>query len=271
MGSLGADLKSERENRKITLAQIAADTRISLHHLQSLEDGRYNDLPGGIYNRVFLRAYCDYIGLDHKAILQRYETEIVPPSERFSRPKASPSQQNTAIRPTPILIWSLMLLLSAAVLLFGRKWIAAVFSPYFTKTPPISFQKKPAAKPTLTTSAANTMATSTNLNQAASLNAASNQQRTSQSVSIKVELTASESCWISINSDSNQSFSRLLEPGETQSFDAIEHIFLILGNAGGVQLKINGKAAKSLGKSGEVVRLLINKQNIKTFLENPTG
>ena len=48
MGSVASDLKVERERRKITLAQIAAESRISRHFLESLEEGRFSELPGGL-------------------------------------------------------------------------------------------------------------------------------------------------------------------------------------------------------------------------------
>ena len=60
---------------------------------------------------------------------------------------------------------------------------------------------------------------------------------------------------------------RILEPGEKHVFDADDRIFLILGNAGGIRLRINGKPAKQLGKAGEVVRVLVNEQSMRDLLE----
>ena len=60
---------------------------------------------------------------------------------------------------------------------------------------------------------------------------------------------------------------RILEAGEKHIFDADNRIFLIIGNAGGIHMRINGKPAKSLGKPGEVVRVLINEQSIKDLVE----
>jgi hypothetical protein len=49
----------------------------------------------------------------------------------------------------------------------------------------------------------------------------------------------------------------------------ISHI--ILGNAGGVRVKVNGKLTRPLGKSGEVVKLLINKQNLNDLIQDTVG
>jgi hypothetical protein len=62
-----------------------------------------------------------------------------------------------------------------------------------------------------------------------------------------------------------------LQPGEVQSFDAAEKFQIVLGNAGGVRLKINGKPAKPLGKPGEVLKVLINEQNLQDILDKTAG
>ena len=64
---------------------------------------------------------------------------------------------------------------------------------------------------------------------------------------------------------------RTLEPGNNPVFDANERFFLVIGNAGGIHLKINGKALKALGKPGQVVRLLINEQNMKDLIEKSSN
>jgi hypothetical protein len=74
---------------------------------------------------------------------------------------------------------------------------------------------------------------------------------------------------VSVNSDGTRVLVRLLEPGAHQTFDADDRFYIVLGNAGGVRLRINGKPARPLGKPGEVVRVLITTQNISDFLENP--
>ena len=107
MGSLAADLKTEREKRNTSLAQIAADTRISLHYLESLEEGRYGDLPGGMYNRAFLRAYCESLSLNQPEIMQRYEVEVAAPMDKLPKPRVHIPQTSSSLRLNPVLIWSL--------------------------------------------------------------------------------------------------------------------------------------------------------------------
>ena len=64
----------------------------------------------------------------------------------------------------------------------------------------------------------------------------------------------------------NRVLVKMLEPGDDLSFDAAESFYVILGNAGGVRLKINGKRAKPPGNAGEVVKMMINTENVSDLL-----
>ena len=64
MPSFGEKLKQEREKRKMTLEEISISTKIGTRMLQALEEDKFNQLPGGIFNKGFIRAYSRYVGLD---------------------------------------------------------------------------------------------------------------------------------------------------------------------------------------------------------------
>ncbi len=292
MESVGRDLKSIREERKISLAEIAQATRININYLQYLEDGRYGDLPGGMYNRAFLRAYCERLGLDAAEYLKRYEAEVAPPSEKASKNKSKKlAQDNVLFRPHPLMAWGTMLLLSVVGLYFSRAWISSVFSPYFSRSPAASLPppaspapQQPDQQPTAQSATAGTAQSPVRSDTSvpAQAGAISPPASADQTPAIKtpppppppgtirIEFHVLETCWVSVSSDGAR-VQKLLEPGEDQYFDAAERFYVILGNAGGVQMKINGRAAKPLGKSGEVVHMLINQQNIPELLVRTTG
>jgi cytoskeleton protein RodZ len=70
--SFGEKLKQEREKRKITLEQISASTKIGTRMLQALEEDKFNQLPGGIFNKGFVRAYSRAVGLDEDQAVAEY-------------------------------------------------------------------------------------------------------------------------------------------------------------------------------------------------------
>jgi cytoskeleton protein RodZ len=70
--SFGEKLKLEREKRKITLEQISSSTKIGTRMLQALEEDKFNQLPGGIFNKGFVRAYSRFVGLDEDQTVADY-------------------------------------------------------------------------------------------------------------------------------------------------------------------------------------------------------
>ena len=76
-------LATIRENRGISLAQIAESTKISVRSLEAIERGEFNKLPGGIYNTSYIRQYARAIDYDESALLSYYHqaTGTTPQSE----------------------------------------------------------------------------------------------------------------------------------------------------------------------------------------------
>jgi cytoskeletal protein RodZ len=76
MANFGEALKREREQRDIPLRDIANATKINLRYLEALEQNRFDKLPGGVFNKGFIRAYARFIGADGEALVQRYMEEM---------------------------------------------------------------------------------------------------------------------------------------------------------------------------------------------------
>lgn len=74
--SVGAMLRQARQGFGRDVNQIGAALRIRSSHLQAIEDGRYEDLPGGTYAIGFIRTYAEYLGLDGPEMVRRFKQEI---------------------------------------------------------------------------------------------------------------------------------------------------------------------------------------------------
>ena len=73
--SLCVDLRRARMTAGYELADIAAALRIRLLHLEALEEGRFEDLPGSAYAAGFLRSYCEFLGLQSNEMVERLKRE----------------------------------------------------------------------------------------------------------------------------------------------------------------------------------------------------
>jgi cytoskeletal protein RodZ len=70
--TIGEQLRLAREGRGIPLREISEQTRISIHYLEAIETNDYKRLPGGIFNRSFVKAYARYVGYDEKDAIDGY-------------------------------------------------------------------------------------------------------------------------------------------------------------------------------------------------------
>jgi cytoskeletal protein RodZ len=70
--TIGEQLRLAREGRGIPLREISDQTRISMHYLEAIETNDYKRLPGGIFNRSFVKAYARYVGYDEKEAVDAY-------------------------------------------------------------------------------------------------------------------------------------------------------------------------------------------------------
>src|SRR5579862_3314166 len=88
--TFGEKLKLERERQNITLDQISVSTKISIRLLRAIEEDNFNQLPGGIFNKGFVRAYSRVLGLDEEQTLAEFQ--------KASGNIVSPAQADTALQ-----------------------------------------------------------------------------------------------------------------------------------------------------------------------------
>ena len=125
MASFGEHLRRAREERKITLQEICATTKISSRMLQALEDERFDLLPGGIFNKGFVRAYARCVGLNEERTVAEYlaaakvagpDTDMQALSSQVSSAREVPNE------PWPISAAGLMGILAVLVALVVGGW-----------------------------------------------------------------------------------------------------------------------------------------------------
>jgi cytoskeletal protein RodZ len=94
MISLGEELKREREFREISLREISDATKINMRILEAIERDHYDILPGGIFNRNFIRAYAEFIGLDPEIAVRKYQVQTSQPEDQKLPPNLIGQDKN---------------------------------------------------------------------------------------------------------------------------------------------------------------------------------
>src|SRR5258705_12263355 len=101
MSSFGETLRRERELRQISLREIAEATKINLRYLDALERDDFRHLPGGVFNKGFVRAYAQFIGIDPESMVMAYLEEDGRQQARASRVSGAPPPAPAVPPPVP--------------------------------------------------------------------------------------------------------------------------------------------------------------------------
>ncbi len=119
--SIGEKLRLARETRGIALRDISDQTRISMRYLEAIEADDYRRLPGGIFNRSFVRAYAKFIGYDEDQAIDEYTRTLRERGETDEESSTKPykslvyTEQNRSSAMTLLLAVVILAVLSLCV------------------------------------------------------------------------------------------------------------------------------------------------------------
>lgn len=138
--TLGERLRRLREEQERSVEDVASSLRMNPKYLVALEEGRYEDLPGPVYAKQFVRQYARFLNVRENAALQQFEREYAI-SRKIHLPALIP-QSSKGPRVHPILTphgirRSFILLLAVAVLVYlGVEVVNLTSAPPLTVTAP---------------------------------------------------------------------------------------------------------------------------------------
>ena len=292
---IGAHLREARERAGITLRDVAAATKISVPALEALERNDIGRLPGGIFVRAFVRAYAKHVGLDPEDAVRRFVARF-PDAAVEESPARFEGHAETididdgqrASRMWRAVWWLLPLVLAVVFFWFGGRlaWWGGQAQPAASRAGRAGRAGAPralGADPDDARDAAGLGASRSAAHRARSGGGRDSRRRAAgrrgcraaadpqaapdQEGRFRLTLTSRGLCWVTIRSNGVIQYTGTMKAGERQDVDVWGRVSLTVGNAGVIDLAINGQPARSLGGEGEVVTALMNTQNLNTFLQ----
>jgi cytoskeleton protein RodZ len=263
MGLFGDRLRREREMRGITLDEISESTKISRRHLEALEHEQFDQLPGGVFNKGFVRAYARFLGLDEEQAVADYalaSNEQPEPEDKFPLEiHEEPDRELNPRRSKLPLIFALAALVGVLVGYFF--WVKSNSKPERSTAPAA---QAPAAEtsasvaspaPSAETAPATQPTSSAQLQPPA---AASAQEQAAEK-RFSVVVKAKEDSWVSVVADGKAFFGPgILTVDSRKKFRAAKLLVLTTKNAGGIDVLFNGKPLGALGNENEPRTLTFN-------------
>ncbi len=262
--SLGAYLREGRERSGLSVDAVSSACRIAPQFLRALEADRFDLLPAPVYVRGFVRAYCQQVGLDADAALRIYEptaTATAAPLRPAPSPPAPPSR---AGRWRPAAAGAAALVALGAAITFvvvrGRQPDAATSrgssasGPRASEPGPVGVSPAPGSPVTGARDPGSPPAegaSSTPVPPPAPPAAA-------PPASAHVLLVrAVDTTWVRVAPEGAPVIEETLPPGAVREWRSTGRFRLSVGNAGGVELELDGRPMPALGQRGQVVHMTI--------------
>lgn len=229
MTTLGQELKKYREERGGTLQQVADRTLVGVQFLKAIEADDYAPLPGGIFNRSFVRKFAREVGLEEPTALRLYEEQLAAQGGEEDR-RFELGVENWDRPPTygSGFVLSLLLL----VVLAGTSYLAYRF--FFREA------LAPDTPSATQTGIAEDRSAAVDRIPTPTPAPPSPSPEESQDLRLSVAVGAS-ACWIKVTRDKEVPEEALLPPGATREYVAQERLVLSAGNLPSLRLTLNGR------------------------------
>ena len=248
---IGTTLRTARERRGLTLAQLAATTKIPIHILRALEENAFEKVPRGIFVRGFLRAYAAEVGLEPHAIVEQFlaeSGEVAPAPADAPLADAEIDEQIQSSRVDPDMTpsgpgWGYALVVAALVI--------AVITVNRIDGTSDSAATSPASQEA--SIASGDVARASGMLEpvaTAGRNLPSVVSAGTSGSTLRFDLEAQGECWVEAVADGRRVVYRLMRPGERATIESGGEIVLRVGDPGAVTYSVNGMPGKPLGRAG---------------------
>ncbi|BDI60319.1 helix-turn-helix domain-containing protein [Qipengyuania nanhaisediminis] len=130
--SAGDTLRAARESKRLDLEHIAAETRIPVRHLESIETGAFDALPSRTYAIGFSKTYARAVGLDPAEIVDKVREELADGQARATAMAGGMEPGDPAKLPTAGLAWFgaiAAVILAVGVIVFYNTYFGAGTGP----------------------------------------------------------------------------------------------------------------------------------------------
>jgi cytoskeleton protein RodZ len=232
----GEHLRREREMRGVSLDEIAAATRISTRFLEAIEKDQWDQLPGGVFNRGFIRSIARFLGLDEESLVAEYALGgggAAHAHVAAQRPHRMPRNW----RPAAAAVAAIALIVVGGIVgyhrygagmaarLHARYLRAAAGSPRGSAAPP------PASDPA--------------------------------PVGLTLTMQAGKAADLKVIADGKIVFDGTVQPDDVKQFDAQEIFEITSSESSAVSLEFNGQPVPPMGTPGQPGSVTLTRNDLK--------
>ena len=239
-GNFGERLKRERELREVSWEELTSATRIGPKFLQALENEEWEKLPGGVFNRGFVRSIARYLGLNEEVLLGEYDlAHGVPAPAPDGQPAVVQEVAPPKWKPAVVVLGALVLI---AAIVVGGFYLWRHFGARHTAKQTAASIRAPAAAAQPAASVVTTSVQVPSPPPGAPANA--------DSGPLDLLVIAKAPTHLLVLADGRVAFYDEVRAGERHHFGAEDNFEVTAADCGAVLLEMNGQAMPVLGPPG---------------------
>jgi transcriptional regulator with XRE-family HTH domain len=259
-------MKAARESRGVTLDEMCAATRISVRLLGAIESERFELLPGGVFSISFVRQYARYVELDEDEAADEFKAAavqrepVIATMERTRQGIVGDEPEELAGARIAESITEYLRrhgqTLAGAVAVL----VIAVVTIWYFRAERAGEDEAMQARRPVVTAPASTESTQADFRTVS--------QPAQQEVSLKplnVVIRTTREVWIRALADGRRVFERTFEPGQIRQIEADTAVRLRVGNAGGLDVVLNGRTLDPIGPLGHVREVIITEGGMEVI------
>ena len=258
----GERLRRDRELRGVSQEEISAATRIGPHFLEALENEQWERLPGGVFNRGFLRGVARFLGLDEDDLIAQYDLAIGEHSQ-IEASAHPPARREIVKSRSGRLVRLAFVGTLCGIVLFGTGslgWRRLPASQAASGSDAVGSTVLGAVQP----EASAPSASNQNARSAASAvpePAAPPSGAPTRPLELKVE--AGKETAVSVSADGSKVFEGSMIAGQSRTFKARDAIDISAEDGGALLLELNGQTLAPLGPPGQRGNVTLTRGDVK--------
>ncbi len=239
MAELGEEFRSAREARGLTLSDVGDQIHIRSVYLAAIEEEDWHAIGAPVYVRGFIRTYARFLGIDVESAVERFAASPTGSPSPAAAISAMPeTAARRASRSPSVGLWIGTVVAVVLVVLVGYNYYQ--FQSARDRSVIAAGPAAPADQATSVATAAPSAAP------------VARAVRSAPPVVNGLAVRLSAPSWLRVAVDGQVAMEGTFPAGTARSFHG-KHAILRVGNAGGVNVAVNGKDVGKLGAAGDVV------------------
>lgn len=239
----GEHLKREREMRGVSIEEVSAATRISTRFLEAIENDQWERLPGGVFNRGFIRSIARFLGLDEDGLVAEYALETHAKAD-VKAPSQLPTEMPRNWRPAAVALGLVVVLIAGAI--FGYHRYGARIAARMHRTPVqggVAEQGKTLASAPAAPAASNGPAAAP--------------------VALQLKLEAGKPADVTVVADGKTVFEGSVQAQDVEQFEARDAFEISASDLSALVLELNGQAIPPMGTPSQRGSVTLTRNDLK--------